>query len=111
MCERLKQAVLKIQKVFADDDSRLSIRFLFIGSCFCSTPLSDPASRRRLCASLSLHLHQVVKRTSTSKLSNVLGTPPRKARSSRSGLHSASRPATSRPSRGQLPRRCRNPSL
>src|SRR5664280_1429995 len=75
MCERLKQAVLKIQKILADDDSRLSIRFLFIGSCFCSTPLSDPASRRRLCASLSLHLHQVVKRTSTSKLSNMLATP------------------------------------
>src|SRR5664280_1607231 len=73
MCERLKQAVLKIQRVFADDDSRLSIRFLFIGSCFCSTPLSDSASRRRLCASLSLHFQQVVKRTSPSKLSNVLG--------------------------------------
>jgi len=44
------------------------------GSHLCSTLLSDPASRRRPCASLSLHLHQVVKRTSTSKLSNMLGT-------------------------------------
>ena len=35
------------------------IRFLFIGSRVCSTLLSDPASRRRPCASLSLHLHQV----------------------------------------------------
>jgi hypothetical protein len=50
------------------------IRFLYIGSCVCSTLLSDPASRRRPCASLSLHLHQVVKRTFTSKLSNMLGT-------------------------------------
>jgi hypothetical protein len=36
------------------------IRFLFVGSRFCSTLLSDPASRRRPCASLTLHLHQVV---------------------------------------------------
>ena len=50
------------------------IRFLYIGSCVCSTLLSDPASRRRPCASLSLHLHQVVKRTFTSELSNMLGT-------------------------------------
>ena len=35
------------------------IRFLFIGSRVCSTLPSDPASRRRPCASLSLHLHQV----------------------------------------------------
>jgi hypothetical protein len=57
------------------------IRFLYIGSRLCSTLLSDPASRRRRCASLSLHLHQVVKRTFTSKLSNMLGTrkyPPAK---------------------------------
>src|ERR1039457_1327533 len=52
----------------------LVIRFLFIGSRLCSTLLSDPASRRRPCALLSLHLHQVVKRTSTSKLSIMLGT-------------------------------------
>ena len=57
------------------------IRFLFIGSHLCSTLLSDPASRRRRCASRSLHLHQVVKGTFTSKLSNMLGTrnyPPAK---------------------------------
>ena len=35
------------------------IRFLFIDSRFCSTLLSDPASRRRPCVSLTLHLHQV----------------------------------------------------
>jgi hypothetical protein len=50
------------------------IGFLFIGSRLCSTLLSDPASRRRPCASLSLHLHQVVKRTFTFELSNMLGT-------------------------------------
>ncbi|HEV2964835.1 MAG TPA: hypothetical protein VG649_23615, partial [Candidatus Angelobacter sp.] len=31
-------------------------------------------SRSHPCVSLSLHLHQVVKRTFTSKLSNMLGT-------------------------------------
>src|SRR5215470_11174509 len=50
------------------------IQFLSIGSRFCSTLLSDPASRRRPCASLSPHLHQVVKRAFTSRLLNVLGT-------------------------------------
>jgi hypothetical protein len=40
--------------------------------------LSDPASRRRPCASLSLHLHQVVKRTFTFKLSIMLGTPKKR---------------------------------
>ena len=54
------------------------IRFLYIGSCVCSTLLSDPASRRRPCASLSLHLHQVVKRTFTFELSNMLGTPEKR---------------------------------
>ena len=49
------------------------IQFLFISPRFCSTLPSDPASRRRPCASLSLHLHRVVKRTSTSKLSNMHG--------------------------------------
>ena len=49
------------------------IRFLYIGSSICSTLPSDPASRRRPCASLSLHLYQVVKRTFTSKLSNMHG--------------------------------------
>src|SRR5271166_306269 len=59
------------------------IRFLFIGSRLCSTLLSGPASPRVLfhpCASLSLHLHQVVKRTCTSKLSNMLGTQWRAGR-------------------------------
>ncbi len=53
------------------------IRFLFIGSRLCSALLSGPASRRVLfhpCASLSLHVHHVVKRTYTSWLSNLLGT-------------------------------------
>jgi hypothetical protein len=40
-----------------------------------------PASRRRPCASLSLHLHQVVKRTFTFKLSNMLGTQQKGAAS------------------------------
>jgi hypothetical protein len=51
------------------------IQFLFIGSRLCSTLLSDLASRLGPCASLSLHLHLVVKRTCTSKLSIMLGTP------------------------------------
>jgi len=51
------------------------IRFLYIGSCVCSTLPPDPASRRRPCASLLLHLHQVVERTFTPELSNMLGTP------------------------------------
>src|SRR6266511_2546295 len=54
--------------------SRLTIRFLFIGSRVCSALLSDPASRRRPCASLTLHLHQVGKGTFTPKLSNMFGT-------------------------------------
>jgi len=51
------------------------IQFLYIGSYVCSTLPSDPASRRRPCASLLLHLHQVVEGTFTPKLSNMLGTP------------------------------------
>jgi hypothetical protein len=54
------------------------IQFLFIGSRLCSTLLSDLASRLGPCASLSLHLHLVVKRTCTSKLSIMLGTPKTK---------------------------------
>src|ERR1700740_3704763 len=50
------------------------IRFLYVGSYVCSTLLSDPPSPGRPCASLSLHLHQVVKRTFTFELSNMLGT-------------------------------------
>jgi hypothetical protein len=38
---------------------RPRIGCLFIGSRLCSTLPSDPASRRRPCASLILHLHQV----------------------------------------------------
>ena len=53
------------------------IRFLFIGSRLCSTLPSDPASRRRPCASLGLHLHQAVQGTFTLKLANMLGTPNR----------------------------------
>ena len=52
------------------------IRFLFIGSRLCSALLSG-TSRWVLfhpCASLSLHVHRVVKRTCTSKLSIMLGT-------------------------------------
>src|SRR5437879_5462696 len=57
------------------------IRFLYIGSHVCSTLLSDPPSPERPCASLSLHLHQVVKRTFTFELSNMLGTQSKKPRS------------------------------
>ena len=56
---------------------RPQIQFLSIGSRVCSTLLSDLTSRFGPCASLSLHLHQVVKRTFTSKLSNMLGTHKR----------------------------------
>src|SRR5882757_9893344 len=54
------------------------IQFLFIGSRLCSTLLSDLTSRLGPCASLSLHLHLVVKRTCTSKLSIMLGTQNKK---------------------------------
>src|SRR5262245_8858856 len=50
------------------------IRFLSVRSRFWSTLLSDAASRRRPCASLALHLHQVVQGTCTPQLSNMLGT-------------------------------------
>jgi hypothetical protein len=50
------------------------IWFLYIGSRLCSALLSDPPSPGRPCASLSLHLHQVVKGTFTPELSNMLGT-------------------------------------
>src|SRR5271155_3378548 len=55
------------------------IRFLSIGSRLCSTLLSDPASRRCPCASLSLLLHQDVKGTYTPKLLNMLGTQSKTA--------------------------------
>jgi hypothetical protein len=50
------------------------IRCLYIGSYVCSTLLSDPPSLECPCASLLLHLHQVVEGTFTPKLSNMLGT-------------------------------------
>jgi hypothetical protein len=53
------------------------IWFLYIGSRLCSALLSDPPSPGRPCASLSLHLHQVVKGTFTPELSNMLGTQSR----------------------------------
>jgi len=52
----------------------LHIQFLSISSRVCSTLLSDLTSRFGPCASLSLYLHQAVKRTFTSKLSTLLGT-------------------------------------
>jgi hypothetical protein len=51
------------------------IRFLSIGLQLCSTLPSDPASRRRPCASLILRHHQAGWRTFASKLSIMLGTP------------------------------------
>jgi hypothetical protein len=54
---------------------RPRIRFLSIGPRLCSTLPSDPASRRRPCASLILRHHQAGWRTSTPKLSIMLGTP------------------------------------
>src|SRR5258708_19020227 len=54
------------------------IQFLLIGSRLCSTLLSDLTSRFGPCASLSLHLHLVVKRTCTSQLSDMLGTQKKK---------------------------------
>jgi hypothetical protein len=50
------------------------IRFLYIGSRLCSTLPSDPPSPEHPCASLLLHLHQIVEGTLTPKLSNMLGT-------------------------------------
>ena len=53
---------------------RPQIQFLSIGSRVCFPLPSDVALRRRPCGSLSLLLHQDVKRTCTSKLSSMLGT-------------------------------------
>jgi hypothetical protein len=50
------------------------VRCLSIGPRLCSTLSSDPTSRRRPCASLILRRHQAGQRTSTSKLSFILGT-------------------------------------
>src|SRR5271157_3427203 len=64
----------------------LLIRFLFIGSRLCSTLLSDPASRRSPCASLSLLLHQDGKRTFTSQLLNMLGTQEKRLPAATEGV-------------------------
>jgi hypothetical protein len=50
------------------------IWFLSISPRVCSTLPSDPVSRRRPGASLSLRLYPTGKRTFTSKLCNMLGT-------------------------------------
>jgi hypothetical protein len=65
---------------------RSGFQLLFIGSRLCSTLLSDLASRLGPCASLSLHVHHVVKRTCTSKLSIMLGTPKKESASGESAL-------------------------
>jgi hypothetical protein len=52
-----------------------SIRFLSIGSCFCSALPSDPISRRAPLRSATLHLHQVGGRLSLPSCRTVLGTP------------------------------------
>lgn len=51
------------------------IRFLFIGSRIRSTLPSDPASRRRPCASLSFASIRLERGLPPRKLSNMLGTP------------------------------------
>jgi hypothetical protein len=48
--------------------------FLSISPRVCSTLPSEPVSRRRPCAALSLRLHPAGKRTFTSKLCHMLGT-------------------------------------
>src|SRR6516225_4054854 len=53
------------------------IRFLSIDPHICSMLLSDHDSRRDPCASLGLHLHQVGRRTLTSKLLSMPSTLPR----------------------------------
>ena len=65
---------------------RPQIQFLSIGSRVCSALLSDFASRLSPCASLSLHVHHVVKRTFTSKLSTLLGTQEKDRDAKRPGL-------------------------
>lgn len=47
---------------------RPHIGFLFVRSWFCSTPPSDPASRRHPCASLVLRHHQAGQGTFTPEL-------------------------------------------
>ena len=55
-----------------------------VSSRLCSTLPSDTASRRRPCASLGLHLHQVVQGTFTLKPPNMLGTQEKGGAVSRS---------------------------
>jgi hypothetical protein len=62
------------------------IRFLYIGSYVCSALLSDPPSPERPCASLLLHLHQVVEGTFTPELSNMPGTRNSKGQPGRTAL-------------------------
>jgi hypothetical protein len=50
------------------------IRFLFVESLFCSTLPSDPASRRRPCASRVLHLYQVAQGSFTPRTPDMPGT-------------------------------------
>jgi hypothetical protein len=61
---------------FASRAGRLPLPFFFT-ACSLSELQAGPTSRRVLfhpCASLSLHVHHVVKRTCTSRLSSMLGT-------------------------------------
>src|SRR3954469_17885794 len=53
------------------------IRFLFVGSRFCSTLPSVGPSRFRPCASLVLHLHQVAQGTFTPRLLDMPSTQGR----------------------------------
>jgi hypothetical protein len=75
------------------------IRFLFVRSRLRSALPSDPASRRRPCASLALHLHQVVQGTCTPRLSNMLGTQRNR---SAVGQTAIARPPTRQPQRRPL---------
>src|ERR1035438_1448157 len=76
ICQLVQRRMPRIRFLcFRSAERRLPrILFVSIGSRLCSTLLSDPASRRRPCASLSLLLHQDVKGTYTPKLLNMLGT-------------------------------------
>src|SRR5580693_4715671 len=70
------------------------IRFLSIGTRLCCTLPSDPILRRRPCASLILHLHQVGKGTHTLKLSNMHGTQRRCAWKAQDAFHFPTATAT-----------------
>src|SRR5207245_10501430 len=83
------------------------IQFLFIGSRLCSTLLSDLASRFGPCASLSLHLHLVVKRTCTSQLSIMLGTQLKRGTMYRAPTKEGKRETAIASTTRRRPRRCR----